>query len=311
MRTEIGLVLAAGFGLAAQPTQATCRADLQAPAEVRFAGADGRGYDSFASATYATDLTVSLVNQSDDPCTLLLSFQAAPGSRDLTNGGGGRLSYDIGQNGQRDNIVDADLVGGVPAHAVRITLPGEARVSRHFSFSIPAGQIQPSGAYGDTILVRLLDGTDLDVIRERSVRLQTRVTQQASIFVADNDFREALRAGAGDHHGKIDFGDLHTDETASIGLTILSNDPYDIRFESDHHGALWQDADGQVSRIPYRASFGGRPLNLAGGPSVLRGYMATGHSGATQPLEIRIGDVGTAHAGRYADRIVVTVLPDA
>lgn len=297
---------------ASAPAWAECSIRAEGPAQVRFGGENSDGYDSFARANTSASFQIRVTNQDrDESCNLLVSIQRPLGRQALTNGAGAFLGYEVVESSMRSSAIDPDTSAGPPQNALRMSLRPGQRSQNQFRFFIPPGQVVPSGSYHDELVYRIYDAETLELLTERGFQLQTRVGQQMAIFVADN-LSGQLR---GDDHsarrGRMNFGQLKSNESRSLGITILSNDGYAVRLESENRGALQHVAYGPEARIAYTATFGGRPIDLSSGMAVFSGYAATTRSGATQSLNVVIGEVGAARAGPYSDRLQITVEPDS
>ncbi len=296
---------------AASEASAQCDVQVEVPAQVRFTGEDSGGYDSYDTANFASDFTVRIHNQDTaKPCSMLLSIQRDIGTQLLENGTGGALNYELLDSRNRNNIVDTETLSGRPPRALEINLrPGE-RTERRFNFYIPPRQTVPSGDYSDTVLVRAFDAVDAEIISDETIRLQTKVKSQTAIFLSDARAPGSSIMENSRRPGQIDFGELQTNETQSIGLLVVSNDSYTIRVESENNGALVHDRSSRADMIDYQAYFASRPVDLSGGTALLGGFPSTAVGGSNSILQIIIGEVGKARAGRYQDRLTLTVLPD-
>jgi hypothetical protein len=298
--------------LAGTPAWAECDISADGPSQVRFTGENSAGYDSFARANYSAGFAIRLANRSaDDSCKLLVSIQRPLDRQALGNGAGAFLNYEVVEAFSRSSAIDPETSAGPPPNALRLALRPRQRVEQQFRFFIPPGQIVPSGAYSDELAYRIYDADTLELLVERGFQVQTRVSQQMAIFIADNTAGRSDSSPSGERRGRMDFGRLTTNESRSLGILVLSNDDYAMRLESENHGALQHVGRDAAARIPYTATLGGRAVDLSNGSTVLSGYAATTRRGLLQSLNVVIGEVGAARAGQYRDRLMITVEPDS
>ena len=299
-----------GLCLGQAPALARCTLNIDSPGQVRFAGNSGAGYEGFNRARFDTDFSISISNEGSETCNARLSVQRTDAA-DLRSGGGDRLDYAVTLPGSLATIVDNQIDVGNPPHAVPVTIASGQTQVQHLAFRIPPGQIVASGEYHATVRVRLLDASDLDISAERTVELVTTVRPEMSVMLYDSGLSSLAAArGTGSHNRTLDFGILRDNAEASLTVLVQSNDDYSLRFTSPHGGALWHETRGAADRIGYTAYFGGRAPNLTSGEDYVPSVRATGLNGVSQPLRVRIGQVGLARAGRYQDQLTITVLPD-
>ena len=304
---SIGLLVAA-MALP-QVAYAKCDLTLEAPGQARFEGGGGTGYESFEVARFEAGFSISVSNDGEESCDGLLSIQRMEGASGLGGPASATLDYAVTLPGSLATIVDDQIEIGRPPNAVAVSIPGGRTQIVNLALQIPPRQVVPSGGYSDTVLVRILDASEMSVVAEQSLELVTQVRSAMSVLLFDGNVGAASSVEAGTQNRRLDFGSLEEGEQASLTILVQSNDEYALRFSSTKGGALWHTVRGAADQIGYSASFGGRALDLASGEALVNGWSATGLGGVSQPLNVRIGQVGGARAGRYEDDIVITVLP--
>lgn len=291
------------------PAAARCNLSMDAPGRVQFQGGGGTGYESFARARYEAEFSVAISNEGSETCSGLITVGRLDSRDGLRGSTGVDLNYSVTLPGNVSTLTENQAEGGRPQNAIPVTiLPGQTQVQR-LTFQIPPRQVIPSGTYDGTVQVRILDAADLEVSTERSVQLATTVRSAMSIMLYDTGISSASLTSAGTQNHRMDFQALEAGEQGSVTLLVQSNDDYILRFHSPHGGALWHTVYGAAEKIGYTATFGGQELNLASGEALVNGAGATDLAGVSQPLNIRIGQIGTARSGRYEDDITITVLP--
>lgn len=300
--------LIAGFAVPGVAV-AQCDIRIQSPGQVRYQGADGTGYQSFQSSRFEEPFTVVVSNDAGEVCNGLLSVQHTDRINGLTGIPPNFLRYLITLPGSVSTIVDWEGLIGRPPHAIPVTIPAGGSQIQNLAFQIPPSQTVPAGVYTQTVLVRLIDANDLSVISERSIELVSGVPSAMSILLFDGGIPATSTTPGGTRQRTLDFGTLQDGEQAGVTVLVQSNEPYEVRFSSAHSGALEHVTRGSSDKVPYIATFGGRELNLTSGETVISESAATGVAGLSRPLNVRIGQVGTARAGRYEDELVITVLP--
>jgi len=301
----IGVLLG---GSIPQIAMARCDVSLDAPGQVRFQGGGGTGYEAFDASRHETEFVLTVSNSGTAVCNGLISLQRAVSTTiGLAGPAGQTLAYVVAPPGSLSTIVDNQFDAGRPPNAIAVTVPpGESRIQR-LSLTVAPQQVVPSGDYGDTVLVRLIDSSDLELSAERSLQLTSNVRSTMSILLFASSFSGSSTAGTRNY--RMDFGALQAGEQSSVTVLVQANDEYALRFSSANRGAMTHSTLGSSQSIPYTATIGGRELNLSTGETIFSVASSTSLSGASQQLNVRIGEVGPARAGNYQDELTITVLP--
>jgi hypothetical protein len=305
------LVFTASLVLPQAAAFAACDLRVASPGQVRFVGEDGRGYDSFAGSRGEVEFMVTIENRdTDHACNGLVSVQRDTAGKGLDGGTGADLAYRIARPANLGTIVDAESDVGRPPNALPISVAPGATITQRLAFSVLPRQIVPSGSYSETVLLRVLDTSDLAVTFERSLQLTTAVQAQASVLLYDGSIASPSGADAGTRNRQLDFHTLENGEEASLTVLVQSNDNYSVRFTSANRGVLAHVELGPSQSVGYSLFFGGQLIGLESGEATVNARPATGIAGVAQPLRIRIGTIGAAHAGRYEDQLTISILPD-
>jgi hypothetical protein len=109
--------------------------------------------------------------------------------------------------------------------------------------------------------------------------------------------------------GQIDFLDFATLSRA-LQVSVRSTGPFSVTAQSLNGSFMLREgAQGSdpADRIPYVATFGGRPLILGTASSFTN--PRTGIAGQQISLNVTVNDVSTKRAGRYSDTLVLTLAP--
>ncbi|MGO4409637.1 MULTISPECIES: hypothetical protein [unclassified Brevundimonas] len=307
----MAIPVAVALSLVSAQAHAACRLSLDPIETVNLMGAGGAAYDAFERSTYQTDFSVMIRNDGEDDCSGYLSLQNGDGRAVLRGYGGDTLDYRLTSSSGQSDLVSPQSETPSPANAVPFSLtPGRVQVLG-FSVRISPNQIVPSGVYDTTLLVRAFDTENGMLVVERPARLATTVRSAMTILLFEGGIpASSARDDAGVRTRQLDFDTLQEGEQANLRVLVQSNDGYAISFRSLNGGALWHENLGRASQIPYAVTFGGAKVALGTGETRTSSFRATEMSGATDTLNVRIGRIGAARAGRYSDEITIRVVPE-
>ncbi len=150
--------------------------------------------------------------------------------------------------------------------------------------------------------IRLLDGAGATLAEETDLPVALQVVADTALSIAGTS--GALNADR--TFAFVDFGELETGETAYILFGAQANTDVDFTIESENDGAMVSLED-EAHRISYSATFDGSPLLLSSGETIRRRPAPT-LDGSQYRLDIQIGNVAGAFAGRYQDNITVEMV---
>jgi hypothetical protein len=184
----------------------------------------------------------------------------------------------VGQTGEL-------LLAGPDAEPLRVTfqLAGGGKKAELWT-EVPAGQWVPPGTYRAALRLEARPAGGPAALAD--VELSATVLPSLRVTVAGG--------------GTLDFGQLYTDQRAGLRVEVDANTSYRAVLASDNGGRLQHTAE-PGAYVPYGVSVDGLPL--AGSAS----YAWNGASRTVHALEVTIGSVQRALAGRYEDRWVLTV----
>lgn len=308
MRTDLTCAALALAAFAFPQALAACEIQISAPAVVRFSGADAQGYDSFSSALYDSDFTVTVENVGGDRCSGALSLRTIDSQVRLASGASETLSYEVVGPGSGQGIVTP---AGAPVDAtdeIPLNLNSGQRRDIRLRFRVPQRQIVPAGTYNQTVSLEFNDDSDV-LVTEKTLELLTMVRSSMSILVYRNSIGQANSDGRA-HRFDMDFETLETGEQQSVKVLVLSNNPYTVQMMSENGGVLAHTVLGAAQTIPYELTFGGRRIPAASSASELAHRPLTAPTGELAILTVQIGEVGLARAGTYQDVLTLTIQPD-
>jgi len=251
--------------------------------------------DPFDAGPFEREIRLALVNDGGADCDLVVrALNAEPGARRLSGGG---LTYQLVAPGDR---VLANAETGVDSGhrlqlfpAQRRELVFRVRVDRPV-FARPAS----GRALQDFVVFARETETEI-VRRQVSVPVNVLSRAQANLAGVDAPFDRDLAVN------QVSFGTLQPGAHRTVFLQLRANADVDIRFESEHGGAL-VNAAGGPGRVPYSARLSGEAVDLTGEARIRRPSPVS-LDGSSLPLRFEIGAVPPVAAGRYEDRVVVTV----
>lgn len=208
----------------------------------------------------------------------------------------------LGPGSQMVEILPDPSTGGTTASDVNVTSapPAPQGLDVPFDFRVPTEWGVKAGIYTEQLQFSLYDVGG--VLRDTAtVTVSITIPRAVSVLLVG-----AVMGGGGGGPAQVDMGTLSsTTETRSpdFAARIFSTGPYMVSFTSENLGNLL-NGNGR-DKISYRLYFDGQLVDLAG----TNGFpyaSATSSTGDFRPLRV-IVPAATAVAGRYSDRVTVTV----
>ena len=183
-----------------------------------------------------------------------------------------------------------------------VTFPTGADAVR-FDVAVLVGEagVPRSGRYGKTFRLEMYrdgDGTErLDTV---DVTLRATVDETMTLLL-DNVASDYM----------LDLGSLVAGTEVRndrVVLRAISNDPYEVTFDSANGWKIVQDIEGDAAyAIPYTLRFAGRSFGGGAGSGTARNLDATDGGGSKGRLVIIASPDGNLRAGPYQDEVTVTI----
>ena len=291
------ITIAAGAlaAIASPVHAAVCRGQIGAGTTVTGKTA----YNPFSPAEITDSYQIGISNTGADPCLYALVFRSKAVQPRL----GGTLLYGLADRANAALLTNAPSVMA-PAARLRTPLAPAATTQIEYQLAIPRGQYAaPAGSYRDTLELELY-------ALDESGRLVGAPLQATTLSVSYAVARVlSVNIKGADATATVGFGTLAKGQQRTVEVQTRSNEGYRLEVLSDHRGvlALTPKVPGQDWTVPYAATLGGRPLDLAGGASLLDSPPTRPESDASHLLTVSIGDVGQKRAGRYEDVITIEI----
>ncbi len=169
-----------------------------------------------------------------------------------------------------------------------------------FDVIVPTEWGLKAGSYSTQLTLSLYD--EVETLTDRAtVNLSITVPPAVSLRIV------GAVGGKDGGNAKVDLGTLlEGSETRSppFGLTVLSTSAYGVSFRSEHLGELVSTTT--TDTIRYNLFYKGQPVALGGG-SIFVENSHTSAAGDMFPLSVVVPRQGIIEAGRYSDRVTVTV----
>ena len=246
-----------------------------------------------------TNIVVTATNTGTGSCDFVLVFRHDSPSSPTHDGS--VLPYDLVDTSD-DTVLEASSVTGVnTALGLYASLAPSASTTWTVTVEYENGQLAPSGVYTtdlSPITVVAFEQGAATQVGSTQLRLSTSVAEQIILSLQGNVVA-----------GKWAFGELQNGETQTIGVRVLSNEPYDISFTSREGGRLAHVTEPGWS-VPYVAEYSSTSLGLTA-PNVAvvlpNQPMSTNINGDAYPLKITIGDPSDQRAGDYDDELTILI----
>ncbi|MDG6079277.1 hypothetical protein E3U23_08730 [Erythrobacter litoralis] len=156
------------------------------------------------------------------------------------------------------------------------------------------------GDYGATYRIDVRDTlSNVECLGRASLPIAIRVPPRAQLNIAgaDSPFSD------GPDLYTVSFDTMETGAERTVFIQLRSNSDAVLEFESENAGSMKSTTGHSVS---YTASLNGSILDLSSLYSMSVPSAPTAR-GTNQPLTIRLDDVSEAPAGKYQDRVTITV----
>lgn len=261
--------------------------------------------------------TVRVQNKPPNPSgTYFVTFSAGQSgnftARQAADGLGNFLAYQVYDNLTNRNILK-DLTGAPTSSEVIsgsfITQNPPQNFNHDFTVVLPGNQIPVSGTYTDTLVMTLYYGTLASYIQgdTKSVPITFTVTIPTEILMSlvpeGNAFDESSLSV------DLNFGTVFQGAERTADLIVKANTTYSVGVTSTAGGVLKHTDMLDPSTVPYDFTVNGSPVPLPAGfqTSIATGAPPTPPDGELYRLTFKIGDLGTASSGDYADTLSLTV----
>jgi hypothetical protein len=199
------------------------------------------------------------------------------------------------------NLLEVLQTGAAPTANSDLIVPDVPIDDRgapvRFELTLPTEWGLKAGTYDERVELLLLDGGGNEVDR-LIVALNITIPQAVAL-------RLVGATGEG-QIARIDLGPLSTTaatRSEPFGVRIWSTSGYRVGLVSQNRGLLMHEAN--LDSLEYTLEFDDRAVDLKAAPNFVYPQF-TPSLGRIHPMRVWVGPV-TARAGRYADRVTVTV----
>lgn len=281
----------------AEPAE-PCHLELSGDTTIEWRGLYGRGYEVAGQEQDFETLPVTVRHEGAACQYFIVATPLSSGADSVLTGAGDRLSWDLTGTPNGSSILSRDFLGSLSTQ-----LPGRFEAdlgaqSLALFFTIPPGQFVRGGHYQGEFVLRLFrrDDGGPELASELPVAIIAAVP--SILQVRSDDFP------GGSREISVDFGDLNTPSTKSIGFDIVSNTAVAVNFTSAAGGFLEHQFGGPG--VPYELRMNGSALSLAA-PARERLDMAAPDGSRAAVIEIAVPPARTTlAAGLYSDTLTIT-----
>ena len=291
--------LALGASVASAHNNAdACDARIEQPALVTASFAD-----PLTNRTASESFTLNLTGISDPACRFDIGFEEVRGQDGLRREHGRRtMPFKIALDSVGATVI-YDSENSRSVFTSRTAAPANGRVTLHLIAR--AGDTPRAGRYEGAVRVSVRARGQHRELHAREIPLEAFVPAHVRAFLT------GVSASQGSY-AMLDFEELTRGETGRVTLRVLATGGFELAFESEHGGRL---AHNEIAStfVPYQLSAGTEAIDLSGlaiatETAGRRSRPNRSHGqGVDLPIHIRIGDTTRAPAGRYQDRITITV----
>jgi spore coat protein U-like protein len=212
-----------------------------------------------------------------------------------------------------DNLIDRNVIKDLSASpGPGEVLHGSAEeydgflpqtIQLPYVISIPAGQQLGAGTYDDSLTISLYTGTlsDPALVTTATLTISGPVANAIDLALVDPGL--SFPAFNPQTATVMDFGELFQGATGAVDLLVDANCAFTLALESENSGVMAHSNILDPSTVPYEFLFLGIAVDLSSGNPV---QVATS-PGFRYPIQVTIGNLGTASSGTYQDVVTVTV----
>lgn len=273
----------------------SCVLSLRVPGEVSWRGARSRGYEPEAASTHRESIIFEVRN-SGGSCSYEVGVAPVGGVAKMI-GRQGALSYLLKSEDSGSSVDTGDqlIMQGEFHHPGGTAYLG-------FLVEMVTGQYVPAGTYSSDIEITLftsLNGS-LSVVDTRFIRLSSDVWSRVHASIGG-------RADGAIASSQINLGQLKTGLDRELDFSVYANSAYRIILESENQMRLKHE--NAILYVPYALTLDGVPIDLDRLIDV--NTISEGVTGRLHDFRLRVGRVEAGHpAGRYSDRLIVTIQAD-
>jgi len=270
--------------------------------------------------TYGIDSAVEItetitVKHRGDATPFFITFSAGQSgsfeSRELSaTGSSDSFNYQLYDNMVNKNILK-DLTGATTDSDVLTGFfpmsSGWQSLTVSYVFYMPANQFVGAGKYGDSVEVKLYEGTLSSAVvhDNETVNFEAQMDTIAEVSLVNtgmpfNPLQTELL---------FDFGILEAGESLSGDIMVRANALFTLSLQSGNRGVMANTDRSDSSIVPYEFIFNGSSVDLTGNRpiDVLIGAGPSDVNGLRYPFSVIIQPYGMATEGTYEDTITVTV----
>lgn len=284
--------LAIAFLAAASPADA-CDARLGA------LQADAIAYDPFSSAVIEGAVRLQVELTEGDTCDVVVSLTDESGAqlRSLRFGNDDGVTF-------RPELRQQGIVGAAtdPADAIVHLTSASPRAQIEWRLLSTSDAVIAPGDYTKQVegRLRVSDGVPGPPSRG-AVVLRSIARAQANLAGTAGKF------ASGSDAATIDLGELATGKSGRAYLQVRANTLAHVSFRSANLGWLVNDR-APNARVRYAMTLAGRPVDLAA-TTVQTLDAPRSIDGDAFSIDVTVGDVGGANAGRYSDTVTIDISP--
>ncbi|HVM78067.1 MAG TPA: hypothetical protein VMU06_03565 [Stellaceae bacterium] len=305
------LLLGAALLLSSSGAEAACsglRFGLL-PSAIEWQGA-GPGYNVFDRVDRVQPVSFT-VTKVDGTCTYFVTATVETGgsfeARQMV-GGGRPIVFNVFTSSIKTNpIRDLPVATANDVITGQFSRSGIATNTHQHYYWIRPQQIAPPGVYSGIVHFKLYQGNQQTntLISTQQVQFLANVRPAAEVAVVD--------PGAPFDTTKVDrtvnFGMARKGQRASFDLKARGNNGFEVTIQSQNGGVMRPANAKDTSTLPYTLLVNGQQISLAGGNATLAANIvgATGADGLPFPVQVEIGDYGTASPGNYTDVLTINV----
>jgi hypothetical protein len=295
MNARLNAFAAALVALSA-PAAANNNNNNQCSLTISPSGAVIANYDALLGGAFTAPITLRITNNGGAACSGSIRFEVKPNSQRLRGPNNERLSYLIVQQNNPSITLFDPLTGqnaGLP-----VTVGPGATIELRPELFVDGGQRGQSGRYEADVDATYRNGQG----QPRPVTATVAVAADVVPSVQANFV--GLDGGTGSS-ATLRLGELSTGLKRTIGFQLRANTDVDITVSSENRGRLKRQGGSELIRYDLEISGGQVNLNqddlvkLRLGPDSVRG--------STQPMEVEVGSIAGAPAGRYRDTVIFRI----